>query len=301
MILERVQDFLCKVGRGEAKVDEKHIDEFLADVKATIVRRFSEQPREKFTLRASNVGRPLCQLQMEAANIENKTPDQVVYSDVMRNMFGDLIESLAVLVLKASGNSIEALQKPVTANIADTKLNGTLDIKIDGKIYDIKSCSKYAFAHKFGPKGGFNRVREDDPFGYVVQGYIYSEAENVPFGGWIAINKETGEWNVVTVPPNDGEYKKQALDTAATTIRAFTSNAPFKRCFDDEEEVFNKKVTGNTYLGVTCSFCPHKFKCWPGVVLKPQAKSKAQNPKLVWYTKYVEDKPDGEDSTEQKS
>ena len=56
--------------------------------------------------------------------------------------------------------------------------------------------------------------------------------------------------------------------------------------FEDEEETFNKKPTGNRVLGLECRFCAYKKPCW-GKELQylPQQQSKALNPKWVWYTK----------------
>ena len=286
LILAQVQGFLHQAIEGKAKVDPKLIDEFVENVRAAVTRRLGEPNKSEFTLRASNVGRPTCQLQMEASGVKTDPP---AYSDIMRNMFGDLIESLAVLVLKSSGVDVRYTQIPVGLNIGGIDLKGTYDIDIGGKIYDIKSCSKYAFTHKFGPRGGFMAIKNSDDFGYVGQGYLYAEAEKKPFGGWIAINKETGEWAVTEAPDEDTPYRKEAIDKADAAIRTIKTNAPFKRCFDDEEEIFNRKPTGNTMLGATCSWCSYKAACWPGVQLRPQAKSKAQSPKLVWYTKYVEE------------
>jgi hypothetical protein len=301
LILAQVQGFLQEALEGKAKIDPALIDEFAANVKAAVTRRFSEPNKNEFTLRASNVGRPTCQLQMEASGVKG---EPAVYSDIMRNTFGDLIEQLAILVMKAAKVDIRSVQGPVTLNIGDINLKGTYDIDVAGKIYDIKSCSKYAFNHKFGPRGGFMAIKNSDDFGYVAQGYLYAEAEKKQFGGWIAINKETGEWAVTEAPDDAGPYKSEALEKADKAIRTIREKKPFQRCFDDEQELFRGKPTGNTVLGATCSFCPYKTTCWPGVQLRPQAQSKAMSPRLVWYTKYVEiDKMaegdlGGKDSTE---
>jgi len=300
LILAQVQGFLQAAMDGKVEIDPKLIDEFADNVKAAVTRRFSEPNKHEFTLRASNVGRPTCQLQMEAAGA---TGDDPAYSDIMRNMFGDIIEQLAILVMRAARVDIRSTQGPIRINIGGIDLKGTYDIDIGGKIYDIKSCSKYAFNHKFGPRGGFMAIKNSDDFGYVAQGYLYAEAEKKPFGGWIAVNKETGEWAVTEAPDDGGPYRHEALDKADAAIRTITTKQPFKRCFEDEQELFRGKPTGNTVLGTTCSFCQYKTKCWPGVQLRPQALSKAMSPKLVWYTKYVEtdkmQKGDlgGEDST----
>ena len=129
---------------------------------------------------------------------------------------------------------------------------------------------------------------KDDPFGYVSQGYLYADADDKKFGGWIAINKSTGEWSVVETPINDSEHKKKALKQAKDNLHALNTNAPFKRQFDDVEESFNRKLTGNRILAKECTFCAYKKPCWENLQYLPQKESKAMNPKYFWYTKVAE-------------
>ncbi len=65
--------------------------------------------------------------------------------------------------------------------------------------------------------------------GYASQGFLYAESEKQPFGGWIVINKSTGEWTVCETPVVDTEYKKKAIDTAVENFKALESKVPFKR------------------------------------------------------------------------
>ena len=160
------------------------------------------------------------------------------------------------------------------------------------KIWDIKSASPYAFQYKFGESGGFNAMIKDDPFGYVPQGYLYAGADDKEFGGWIAINKSTGEWSVVETPINDDEHKKKAIEQAKKNVHALNTNQPFKRQFEDIEEFFNKKPTGNRILAKECTFCAYKKPCWGDIQYLPQRESKAMNPKYFWYTKVKEENVD---------
>jgi hypothetical protein len=231
----------------------------------------------------SSIGRPLCQLQMEKSGAE---AEPMPYNTKMRNLFGDLIEASAVAIMKAAGIRIEELQKHVKLKLGKHNINGAYDVKIQNKIWDIKSASPWAFDHKFSDEGGFDAILKQDTFGYVSQGYLYAKAENTDFGGWIAINKSTGEWAIAETPLSDEKYSKDAIELAKKNAEALQSDAPFKRLFEDEEEFFNKKATGNRTLGLECRFCAYKKPCW-GKELQylPQQQSKALNPKWVWYTK----------------
>jgi len=114
---------------------------------------------------------------------------------------------------------------------------------------------------------------------------MYGIADKSDFGGWIVINKSTGEWVLTEAPIADDEYKEKAISDIDNNIRAITLDKEFKRCFKDEDEYFRKNKTGNKILGTACSFCPYKFPCWgENLQMLPQQQSQAKNPKWVWYT-----------------
>jgi len=281
-ILSKVQLYLDKVSKDPGDISEKLVEEFGEACKVSLRRQFSEKRRDKFQARMSNIGRPLCQLQMEAKNIKGEGQP---YNVKMRNTFGDLIEALAVFVLKSAGVDIEDEQKNIKYKFGESTIEGRFDVKIDKKVWDIKSASPYSFEKKFGAAGGFEEVVKDDAFGYVSQGYLYSEGEKVPFGGWIVINKSTGEWTVCETPLVDEHYKVEALSNAQNNFKALKNNIPFKRCFSDIEETYRTKKTGNRTLGMICGFCPYKLPCWGSKLqLLQQQQSQGKNPRWVWYT-----------------
>ena len=282
-ILENVQSFLKMATDDSVAVSDKLIDEFGEMCKDAFRKQFTNKREKSFRARMSNIGKPLCQLQMEKSNAE---PEGQPYNNKMRNTFGDLIEALAVTIIKASGIKVDSTQKSVSYNMDKSKIDGTYDIEIGNSIYDIKSASPYAFEHKFGDEGGFNSIVEDDSFGYLSQGYLYSESENKRFGGWIVINKSTGEWLVTETPTEDEKYKNIAINLSKENLHALDEGKPFRRCFSDIEETFRKIPTGNKVLGIVCSFCPYKFPCWGKDKLQylPQQQSKGKSPKWVYYT-----------------
>ena len=195
---------------------------------------------------------------------------------------------------------IEDEHKKVQYEKDGTIIDGEYDTKIDQKIWDIKRASPYSFEKKFGESGGFEAVAEDDAFGYVPQGYLYSESLKLPFGGWIVINKSTGEWTVCETPIADSEYRSKALSLAINNAKALENDEPFKKCYEDIEETFRGKKTGNRVLGTVCSFCPYKLPCWGSKVqLLPQQQSQGKNPKWVWYTEV--NNPRKDESTQSES
>ena len=294
-ILENVQSFLKMATDDSVAVSDKLIDEFGEMCKDAFRKQFTNKREKSFRARMSNIGKPLCQLQMEKSNAE---PEGQPYNNKMRNTFGDLIEALAVTIIKASGLKVDSTQKSVSYNMDKSKIDGTYDIEIGNSIYDIKSASPYAFEHKFGDEGGFNSIVEDDSFGYLSQGYLYSDSENKKFGGWIVINKSTGEWLVTETPTEDEKYKNIAINLSKENLHALDEGKPFRRCFSDIEETFRKIPTGNRVLGIVCSFCPYKFPCWGKDKLQylPQQQSKGKSPKWVYYTEVNNPRETNEDT-----
>ena len=207
---------------------------------------------------------------------------------------GDLLEAVAIAVMKGAGIQIDKIQETVKLKIGGTELGGTYDVKIDGKVWDIKSASPSNFMGKFGEFGSYTKIKGDDPFGYVMQGHLYGEADNIPFGGWIAVNKVTGEFAVCEAPVNQEEDRKEMLQTATENIKVLESNKKFEKLFHEIPETYVPKSgkqkgirieTGNTILESICGYCDFRKHCWPKAVLHEKVTSKAKSKPMVWYNK----------------
>ena len=281
-ILYKVQQYLGKASKESVKLDKRLVEEFGEACKNALLKQFEDQRRNKFEPRMSNIGRPLCQLQMEAKGVKGEGQP---YNVKVRNTFGDMIEALAIFIMKSAGVNIKNEQKKVKYKFNGSEIEGKQDVEIDEKIWDIKSASPYSFEKKFGEEGGFLEVVKEDSFGYASQGFLYGESQNKKFGGWIAINKSTGEWTVCETPAMIEPHKTEALKKAKDNLKALKDQVPFKKQYDDIAETFRGKPTGNRVLGFVCSYCPYKLPCWGSKLqLLQQQQSKGKNPKWVWYT-----------------
>lgn len=285
--LLEVQDFLQKAGRGE--IDSSRLDDLIEafgeDCKTAIRKQFSRN--SEYRIRMSGLGRPLCQQQLEKQGLKQ----DVAYNDVIRFLIGDLVEAAAILVMKAAGVNVQQEQGQCSLEFDGQTVNGTLDVIIDDKVWDIKSTSPWSFENKFSGRGGYDVIKEDDPFGYIMQGFLYSESQGLPFGGWIAINKSSGEWDFVEAPDNQDEDRETYLKEAAQRVRAIVNDAKFKIPFTSLPETYTYKgvkyETGNRLMPKTCTFCSFKENCWKSAEYHPKITSKAKNPPMTWYTKLV--------------
>ena len=90
---------MTKLSKSPAQVDKKLGEgEFGEACKKALLKNNSLRIEDlKFELRMSNVGRPLCQLQMEAKGIKGEGQP---YNAKVRNTFGDIIEALALFIME---------------------------------------------------------------------------------------------------------------------------------------------------------------------------------------------------------
>lgn len=271
---------LDSLSNGEAvEVKDEWIEEAGEEFKAALRKQFTPNNRE-FGLRASNIGRPLCQLQNEAMGSPKSRRD---YNHIVRMLIGDAVETITRIVLKAAKVNVTGSKSQVRLQVNDTSIPGEDDIEIDGAVWDIKSSAPFAFEHKW--KLGWEAVYASDEFGYVGQLYTYAKGKDRPMGGWIVTDKSSGEVLVVPATPS-AEQIKQVEENINFKEQALAKNLPFRRGFEEEQETFYKKLTGNKLVPFTCTYCDFIKTCWPNATIQPKAFSEAKNKKPVWYTEF---------------
>ena len=276
-IEKALQLFLEQVCDGSAQVSEELIEEFGERCKDALRKNFLEKPSTDFTLRMSNIGKPLRQLMLEKEHGRSKATPQLK----VKMLYGYLYESFMLFLLKASGLEVEVYDKPFTLDIAGTKIEGTPDVKVEGKLWDIKTASPYSYDMKFA---SWETVKADDSFGYFAQGFGYATAAKVPFGGWIAINKVDGNYKLIEIPPvRHKEIRTEVMTELEGKINQFIENDELPVCCGVVEETFRAKPTGNKVLDHNCSYCNFKYICHPELQFAPEAMSKAKDRKYKFY------------------
>ena len=279
----KIINFMKTVSKQSVEVENLLLKPSSSSVEHFLRKMYEDEPNRPFTMRLSSIGRPLCQLQMEKAKAAAVDDD---WNFPIRMMYGAIIEGLTVSILRHSGIEVQEEQTPVElfVNIDENIviIKGTLDIVIDGKVWDVKSASPNAFANKFASYGS---LREHDDFGYLPQLYGYSKARELPPGGWIVVDKSSGIIKVLPVPENYQEDMDAALTLIENNVRVLRLNAEFKRCFTDVDEKFRKRFTGNKILQSPCNFCKYRYTCYPGLQYLPDLNSTAYEKPYKHYTK----------------
>ena len=289
-MLLNIQDYMTKVIRGETTLSPDNVDLFVEDCKKAVIGQLGGRER-KYRIRMSGLGKPLCQQVCDKHGIE----ETMQYNSIMRFLYGDITEALMMLVMREAGIDIVDYQREVELNLDGHHITGTLDVIIrDGagveKVWDIKSASDWAFKNKFTGFGGYEAMKTDDPFGYIMQGFLYSEAVGMPFGGWIVVNKSSGEVAVVETYDWTGEDKDKYLADAKKRVKFLSDpDVAMFRPYTDEFETYKRKGevirTGNKVLPKECGLCGYKTHCWPNAVVHPRVTSQAKSPPMVWYSR----------------
>jgi len=276
----QLRDLLEKASNGEpVEVSEQSFKDFGEQMVIAARKQFT--PRDPtFRVRASNVGRNLCVLQKGK---EGAASEPMAYNHILRMLLGDSLEAILRLLLTTAGTNVTSDGDKVQLEVSGSTIKGESDIDINGKVYDIKSCSPFAFQNKWSK--GYAGLKEDDSFGYIGQLYLYADAQKKEPGGWIVVDKSSGEIQVVEVDDNPAEADDIRKDREYK-VKALNSDEPFRRGFEPQEEFFRRKATGDMVLHKNCGFCNYKASCWPTAVRRPSKMSspEAKNPAQKWFT-----------------
>jgi len=287
LTLLSIQDFLDKASRGELDVSPASLDEFTQDCRVAAAKQLKRDKRQWY-IRMSGLGRPMCQQMLDRDGVE----EEMEYNAVFRFLFGDLTEAAMMLVLREAGADIRGAQEACRLELAGHTIKGTLDLILRDsmgvdRVWDIKSASDWAYKNKWA--GGYEKILDEDPFGYIMQGFLYGESMGMPFGGWLVVNKSSGEILEVPVPEWHDTDKSKYLKEAERRVKVLLDpNSPFVK-FEPEDETYRRQgqvlKTGNKVLPRNCGFCGYRSHCWPDAILHDKVTSQAKNPPRVWYTK----------------
>lgn len=231
--------------------DKANVIAFGENLATRLSERLSEV-RGATTLRASNLGKPCArQLYYDVHNPDDREP--LPPAARLKFLFGDILEELLLFLARESGHTVTSEQAEIDVN----GVKGHIDGIIDGRLVDCKSASSYAFT-KFKE----HKVAEDDAFGYIDQLGVYlAGSDALPdlvehdVASFLAIDKSLGHLVLDTYPKPAKDYTALVDERRAMLAHEHPPERPYT-------DVPHQK-SGNRKLGVACSYCPFKHKCWP--------------------------------------
>jgi|TARA_R100000789_G_scaffold66767_1_gene62882 hypothetical protein len=273
-LVEDIYDTISVLNAGTAlNITEEDLDAFGDAIKEAL-RKWSH-PKErssKNNLRMSNVGKPMRQLWYD---LKSEEEDQLPLesSVFIKFLYGHILEEVVLLLVKLAGHEVTSEQKEVDVD----GVLGHMDCKIDGEVIDIKTASGFAFK-KFRD----GTLRNDDPFGYMSQLSGYEESEQTNDGGFLALNKETGELALYCPEELDKPNVKKKIKT----IRSFLNSGELPdQCYESVPE----GKSGNMKLHRQCVYCRHKNTCHKDVNGGEGLRVFKYANKLVYFTKVVKE------------
>ena len=244
-LVEDIYDKLSVLGEGKAlDVSEEVLDEFGNSMKEALRHWATPKPRDTETLRMSNIGKPLRQLWYDMKS-EGEDTQPLEPHLFIRFLYGHILEEVMLFLVKLAGHKVTDEQKEVKVS----GVHGHMDCKIDGEVIDIKTASSFAF-RKF--KNG--TLAEDDPFGYLAQLSAYETAEKTKAGGFLVLNKESGE---ITLHRPSFIDKPHARNKIREVKKAIKLDNPPELCYNPVPE----GKAGNMKLPRGCTYCRHKNEC----------------------------------------
>lgn len=248
-LIEDIYSAIEPLCQGESlNITDQELDNFAESMKQAIVSWARPSKRDSsFNIRMSNVGKPVRQLWYES---KSETKNVVNPPTMIKFLYGHMLEEVLLMLVRAAGHSVTDEQKEVDVS----GVKGHMDCKINGEVVDVKTASSFAFR-----KFKYGSLAEDDPFGYLAQLAGYEEAEGTEQGGFLVINKETGELCL---------HRPEDLDKPNAGIRIKGIHKALKRATPPEElcyEPVAEGTKGNMRIHKNCSYCPFKFKCFKDV------------------------------------
>ena len=242
-----VQDIyeVIEVLKNDEVIDipEDMYEQFGRDMEDALRHWATPVQRPKNGLRMSNIGRPLRRLWYDLNTDQEK--EQINAPTFIKFLYGHLLEVLLLFFVRLAGHVVQSEQKEITVS----GIKGHMDSVIDGEVIDVKTASGYAFK-KF--KDG--TLAQNDSFGYLSQLAGYEAAEQTNNGGFLVMNKETGELTVFI--PDDLE-KPNITYRIKEVKQAMKKENPPDYCYSPIPD----GVSGNMKLPRDCTWCPHKFEC----------------------------------------
>lgn len=198
------------------------------------------------SLRMSNIGKP-DRLLWFTINTPPHLAEKHNPTTKIKFLLGSLYEELILFLAKEAGHDVSGEQQE--AEIEGVK--GHQDCVIDGTTIDIKTASNFSFS-KFSE----GKLKYDDAFGYIGQISAYTEFAGTERGGFLAMNKESGELALLLF---DKEHELIDAKERIKHVKQVLSkpSPPKEKCYPVE-----KQSNGNEIINRNCSYCPFKELCW---------------------------------------
>jgi hypothetical protein len=245
--IQRVLDEGATVSAEEAQA-------FGDSLARLMVERLSEPRSSERYLRLSNLGQK-CSRRLWLEVHYPEAVEKLSPSVRLKFLYGDLIEALLLFLARLAGHTVVGQQDEVDLH----GVKGHRDAVIDGMIVDVKSASSRSFE-----KFRYGLRDEDDGFGYNRQlgGYLEAGQTDVQVldkdrAAFLVADKTLGHITLDIHKKDNTDYARLVEEKRG----ALAAPVLPSRGYDDVPD----GASGNRRLGIECSYCPVRKRCWPGL------------------------------------
>ena len=247
-----IKDIYALFQDGKIELRPEYVTDFGQRLASKIASRITEV-RQEPALRISNIGKP-CERQLWFSIKHPEWGEDLPPEVRIKFSFGDILEEYLLFLAKEAGHDVQCEQMEVDL----FGVKGHIDAIIDGCLVDCKSASSYSFNRFANHLDGSN-----DSFGYLGQlgGYVqatrnYPEIKTKNHGAFLVVDKTLGHicLDIHEFPEKNWEtyvQKKKNMLEGDIPPKAYAAIPDGK--------------SGNMMLGMECSYCSFKKKCWTGV------------------------------------
>lgn len=252
-----VEDVYSILGSGIAEPTDEQLDN-LGKAIAAHVKRALRKEEPGPSVRPSSLGTKCDRKTWYHEHEDHNTKEKIAPNALIKFLLGHVYEEIGLFLIEQAGHKVTHRQHKVNV----LGVEGSTDAVVDGVVSDVKTASSYAMK-----KFRNNELRQNDPFGYLMQINTYAEGlkddeevtdrDTVAF---IAFDKELGHIVV-------DKYKRTDADRAAVgeaiarKQNAISLASPPERGHAARPD----GTSGNMALSTECSYCEWKGKCWPGL------------------------------------
>jgi len=226
---------------------QENLEELGRNIIDLVRSRVAKNERERGALRFSSLGKPDRQLWYEHNTPEDG--EKFLPKTQFKFLYGDVIEQLLLFLAKEAGHDVQREQEEIEVD----GVKGHIDAIIDGVTTDVKSASPFSFK-KFEQR----KLFDDDPFGYIGQICGYADTLTPNEGGaFLVADKVHGDIGLMKV--DEDTVRLNEPQKRITHLKdVIASPEPPPRCYEPIPE----GKQGNMKLGLNCSYCKFRFKCW---------------------------------------
>lgn len=248
-----VEDIYETLDKGMDDVPSHLLDNLVNGIRSAVHTSLTDR-ETRATLRMSNIGTP-CNRKLYYT-VNNPEDKELLPPEArMKFLYGHLLEELLLFLAELSGHEVSGRQDEQEIE----GIKGHRDAVIDGTLVDVKSASTFSFA-----KFQTGTLGQNDPFGYVdqLQSYLHAgqtddTIKDKDRAAFLVVDKTLGKICLDVHKRKDEDltrvyqYKKELV----------ARDEPPARHYEPEPE----GKSGNMKLGMNCSYCEFKKKCWPGL------------------------------------